>query len=337
MRPDEDGTRPGQRTLTINLQSAADLSRLPSRALPRPRRGRADRQCREPRRVPGDSPQHWHYAASKAAIVGTTRTIARGYAGGGDSLLRGGARLHRVRDDGGISPGARGGADRRRHPARPRRQAPTRSPRSSAGSRPMRPPRRRAASSTPTAPAMFASLFWRLPARRSCRSSSRWESLSRSKSRSRRSRPTARCSPQVQGLGRLRQARAAGANPRQHLSGRDLRHLLDPHRWERGRHPDRFGHGSGRRPGRGEHSKARLQSDRRQDPAPQPRAFRPCWRNGAAGAADRRTAVRLRQCGRGVQDGKASRGRPTGGDRRPSRRRGSTGSSATARRFGWAI
>jgi NAD(P)-dependent dehydrogenase (short-subunit alcohol dehydrogenase family) len=28
----------------------------------------------------GDSPQHWHYAASKAALVGMTRTIARGYA-----------------------------------------------------------------------------------------------------------------------------------------------------------------------------------------------------------------------------------------------------------------
>ena len=31
----------------------------------------------------GDSPQHWHYAASKAAMVGMTKTIARGYAGEG--------------------------------------------------------------------------------------------------------------------------------------------------------------------------------------------------------------------------------------------------------------
>jgi NAD(P)-dependent dehydrogenase (short-subunit alcohol dehydrogenase family) len=31
----------------------------------------------------GDSPQHWHYAASKSAIVGMTRTIARGYAAEG--------------------------------------------------------------------------------------------------------------------------------------------------------------------------------------------------------------------------------------------------------------
>jgi NAD(P)-dependent dehydrogenase (short-subunit alcohol dehydrogenase family) len=28
----------------------------------------------------GDSPQHWHYAASKSALIGMTKTIARGYA-----------------------------------------------------------------------------------------------------------------------------------------------------------------------------------------------------------------------------------------------------------------
>jgi len=28
----------------------------------------------------GDSPQHWHYAASKSAIIGMTKTIARAYA-----------------------------------------------------------------------------------------------------------------------------------------------------------------------------------------------------------------------------------------------------------------
>jgi len=31
----------------------------------------------------GDSPQHWHYAASKGAMVAMTRTIARGYAADG--------------------------------------------------------------------------------------------------------------------------------------------------------------------------------------------------------------------------------------------------------------
>jgi NAD(P)-dependent dehydrogenase (short-subunit alcohol dehydrogenase family) len=28
----------------------------------------------------GDSPDHWHYAASKAGMIGVTKTIARGYA-----------------------------------------------------------------------------------------------------------------------------------------------------------------------------------------------------------------------------------------------------------------
>ena len=72
-----------QRTLAVNLQSAADLSRLAvSHFLDRGGGGRiiniASRAA-----FRGDSPQHWHYAASKAALVGMTRTIARGYAGDG--------------------------------------------------------------------------------------------------------------------------------------------------------------------------------------------------------------------------------------------------------------
>jgi NAD(P)-dependent dehydrogenase (short-subunit alcohol dehydrogenase family) len=31
----------------------------------------------------GDSPQHWHYAASKAGMIGMTKSIARGYAAEG--------------------------------------------------------------------------------------------------------------------------------------------------------------------------------------------------------------------------------------------------------------
>lgn len=77
-----------QRMLTINLQAAADLSRLAvSHFLDRGGakghiRGRiiniASRAA-----FRGDSPQHWHYAASKAALVGMTRTIARAYAAEG--------------------------------------------------------------------------------------------------------------------------------------------------------------------------------------------------------------------------------------------------------------
>ena len=71
------------RTLTINLQAPADLSKLAvSHFLDLGTPGRivnvASRAA-----FRGDSPQHWHYAASKAAIVGMTRTIARAYAGDG--------------------------------------------------------------------------------------------------------------------------------------------------------------------------------------------------------------------------------------------------------------
>jgi 3-oxoacyl-[acyl-carrier protein] reductase len=80
---DEEWHSAWQRTLTINVQAAADLSRLAvSHFLDRGRGGRiinvASRAA-----FRGDSPQHWHYAASKAAIVGMTKTIARGYASDG--------------------------------------------------------------------------------------------------------------------------------------------------------------------------------------------------------------------------------------------------------------
>ena len=78
--PDEEWHAAWQRTLTINLQSAADLSKLAvSHFLDLGIQGRivnvASRAA-----FRGDSPQHWHYAASKGALVSMTRTIARGYA-----------------------------------------------------------------------------------------------------------------------------------------------------------------------------------------------------------------------------------------------------------------
>jgi NAD(P)-dependent dehydrogenase (short-subunit alcohol dehydrogenase family) len=71
------------RTLTINLQAAADLSKLAvSHFLDLGIPGRiVNISSRAAFR--GDSPQHWHYAASKGALVSMTRTIARGYAGEG--------------------------------------------------------------------------------------------------------------------------------------------------------------------------------------------------------------------------------------------------------------
>jgi 3-oxoacyl-[acyl-carrier protein] reductase len=83
--PDDEWHAAWQRTLAINLQAPADLCRLAvSHFLDRGGGGRiinvASRAA-----FRGDSPQHWHYAASKAALVGMTRTIARGYAA--DAIL----------------------------------------------------------------------------------------------------------------------------------------------------------------------------------------------------------------------------------------------------------
>ena len=87
---DEEWHAAWRRTLTINLQAAADLSRLAvSHFLDR---GGAKDEIRgrivnvaSRAAFRGDSPQHWHYAASKAGMVGMTKSIARGYAA--DNIL----------------------------------------------------------------------------------------------------------------------------------------------------------------------------------------------------------------------------------------------------------
>lgn len=81
--PDDEWHAAWERTLTINLQACADLCRLAvAHFRDRPGGGRivnvASRAA-----FRGDSPSHWHYAASKAAMIGMTRTIARGYAAEG--------------------------------------------------------------------------------------------------------------------------------------------------------------------------------------------------------------------------------------------------------------
>lgn len=76
---DEDWHAAWTRTLTVNLQASADLCRLAVRHFREHGGGRivnvASRAA-----FRGDSPQHWHYAASKSAIIGMTKSIARGYA-----------------------------------------------------------------------------------------------------------------------------------------------------------------------------------------------------------------------------------------------------------------
>ena len=72
-----------ERTLRINLRAAADLSRLA--LLHFRERGGGGRIVNVASRAAyrGDSPDHMHYAASKAGMVAMTKTIARAYAGEG--------------------------------------------------------------------------------------------------------------------------------------------------------------------------------------------------------------------------------------------------------------
>jgi NAD(P)-dependent dehydrogenase (short-subunit alcohol dehydrogenase family) len=80
---DDEWRAAWNRTLTVNLQAAADLSKLAvSHFLDLGLPGRiVNVASRAGWR--GDSPQHWHYAASKSALIGMTKTIARGYAAEG--------------------------------------------------------------------------------------------------------------------------------------------------------------------------------------------------------------------------------------------------------------
>ena len=70
------------RTMQINLQAAADLCRLAVGHFKANGGGRiVNVASRAGYR--GDSAQHWHYAASKAALIAVTKTIARGHAAEG--------------------------------------------------------------------------------------------------------------------------------------------------------------------------------------------------------------------------------------------------------------
>ncbi|WP_373488258.1 SDR family NAD(P)-dependent oxidoreductase [Blastomonas sp.] len=67
-------------TMTINLTASAQLCRFAVRHFQE--RGGEGRIVNIASRAAyrGDSPDHWHYAASKAAMVAMTKTIARAYA-----------------------------------------------------------------------------------------------------------------------------------------------------------------------------------------------------------------------------------------------------------------
>ncbi|SDD75661.1 NAD(P)-dependent dehydrogenase, short-chain alcohol dehydrogenase family [Sphingomonas sp. YR710] len=67
------------KTMQVNLTSAAELCRM---AVLHYRKADGGRMINIASRAAyrGDSPSHWHYAASKAGMIGMTKTIARGYA-----------------------------------------------------------------------------------------------------------------------------------------------------------------------------------------------------------------------------------------------------------------
>ena len=67
------------RTLTVNLQASADLCRH-AIAHFRTRGGGRIVNVASRAAYRGDSPRHWHYAASKAGMIAMTKSIARGYA-----------------------------------------------------------------------------------------------------------------------------------------------------------------------------------------------------------------------------------------------------------------
>ncbi|MEO5774376.1 MAG: SDR family oxidoreductase [Sphingomicrobium sp.] len=77
---DEDWHSAWQRTLAVNLQASADLCRLAISHFQQ--RGAGGRIVNVASRAAwrGDSPQHWHYAASKGAMISMTKTIARSFA-----------------------------------------------------------------------------------------------------------------------------------------------------------------------------------------------------------------------------------------------------------------
>jgi len=76
---DEEWRTAWDRTLQVNLHAPADLCR---QAVAHFRHQGGGRIVNVASRAAyrGDSPQHWHYAASKAALIGMTKTIARAYA-----------------------------------------------------------------------------------------------------------------------------------------------------------------------------------------------------------------------------------------------------------------
>ena len=79
----EDWVGGWERTQRINLTASAELCRLAILDWQRRKVGGRIVNVASRAAYRGDSPAHWHYAASKAGMVAMTKTIARGYARNG--------------------------------------------------------------------------------------------------------------------------------------------------------------------------------------------------------------------------------------------------------------
>ncbi|MGN6279824.1 MAG: SDR family NAD(P)-dependent oxidoreductase [Sphingomonas sp.] len=79
-QPHDDWLADWERTMRINLTASAELSRLAVRHWQDAGTGGRLVNVASRAAYRGDSPAHWHYAASKAGMVAMTKTIARGYA-----------------------------------------------------------------------------------------------------------------------------------------------------------------------------------------------------------------------------------------------------------------
>lgn len=69
-----------ERTMRVNLTASAELCRLAIRHWQAHKIGGRIVNIASRAAYRGDSPEHWHYAASKAGMVAMTKSIARGYA-----------------------------------------------------------------------------------------------------------------------------------------------------------------------------------------------------------------------------------------------------------------
>ena len=81
-RPHDEWVADWERTMRINLTASAELCRLAVAHFQQRADGEGGRIVNIASRAAyrGDSPAHWHYAASKAGMVAMTKSIARGYA-----------------------------------------------------------------------------------------------------------------------------------------------------------------------------------------------------------------------------------------------------------------